>query len=429
MRETIDDTLYDLIVVGGGPAGAGAALAGAREGLKVLLIEASGALGGAAVTALVNPFMVSRTHVGEGEETKLLNLSDGIFTEIRTELCRDGIFSAPEESDTFHEETLKIILDRKMKEAGVKVLFHAMLSNVVFKERKVESVSVTTVGGIYTFKAKTYVDATGDATLAAFAGLPFNLGRESDSLCQPMTLCFRVVNADVHDIWKNHKEVNELYAKFQAEGKIKNPRENILVFGTKIPNVIHFNTTRIIKHDPTDPFAVSEAEAMAREQVLELMNFLKENFSWFKNAALLSTASTIGARESRMIRARYMLNQEDLISLTKFDDAIAAGNYDIDIHSPDGSGTSHYWFKRSTYYTIPYRSLLPIDADNLIVAGRCIGCSHEAQASIRIMPICYCLGEAAGTAAAVAKEDDVNAADVDTSKVRSRLTQKGAFVG
>ena len=141
------------------------------------------------------------------------------------------------------------------------------------------------------------------------------------------------------------------------------------------------------------------------------------------------TAPEIGVRESRMIEARHVLTQEELKGAVKFDDAIAAGNYDIDIHSPDGSGTSHYYFPAGVYYTIPYRSLLPKDLDNLLVAGRCIGATHEAQASVRIMPICSCTGEAAGIAAAIAKEDGISVADADAQKIRARLREVGAFVG
>ena len=283
--------------------------------------------------------------------------------------------------------------------------------------------------GVLTFEADAFIDATGDATLSVYAGVPTRLGRPADSLCQPMTLCFRVCNIDVEDFWRHHKEINDLYKKLQAEGKIKNPRENVLVFPTRIPGVLHFNTTRVVKHDPSDAFAVSEAEAMAREQVLEMVNFLKENFACCRNAYLISTAASIGVRESRMIEARHVLDQDEIVAGTHFEDGIAAGNYDIDIHSPDGSGTSHYYFPAGVYYTIPYRCLLPKDLDNMLVAGRCIGATHEAQASIRIMPICICLGEAAGTAAALAKKTGVAVADVDTDALRARLREKGAFVG
>lgn len=420
---------YDLIVVGGGQAGCAAALAGARDGLSVLLVEAAGALGGSATNCLVNPFMPYTTTIKENGGEKQLALSDGLFTEIHNALNEDGLYSEAREWIGFNEESLKVILDRKMAEAGVRVLFHATLCGVRTEGRRIVSASFATVGGVLTFEAGSFVDATGDATLSVYAGVPTRLGRPADSLCQPMTLCFRVCNVDVEDFWKHHKEINDLYKKLQAEGKIKNPRENVLVFGTRIPGVLHFNTTRVVKHDPSDAFSVSEAEAIAREQVLEMMRFLKANFDCCRNAYLVSTAASIGVRESRMIEARHVLDQDEIVAGTHFDDGIAAGNYDIDIHSPDGSGTSHYYFPAGVYYTIPYRSLLPKDFDNLVVAGRCIGATHEAQASIRIMPICICIGEAAGTAAALAKKAGVAVADVDTDALRQRLREKGAFVG
>ena len=420
---------FDLIVVGGGQAGCAAALAGARDGLSVLLVEAAGALGGSATNCLVNPFMPYSTTIEENGEKKDIALSDGLFTEIHDALNEDGLYSEARNWIAFNEESLKVILDRKMAEAGVRVLFHATLCGVRTEGRRLVSASFATVGGVLTFEAGTFIDATGDATLSVYAGVPCRLGRPADSLCQPMTLCFRVCNVDTEDFWKHHKEINDLYKKLQAEGKIKNPRENVLVFGTRIPGVLHFNTTRVVKHDPTDAFSVSEAEAIAREQVLEMVRFLKSNFDCCRNAYLVSTAASIGVRESRMIEARHVLDQDEIVAGTHFDDGIAAGNYDIDIHSPDGSGTSHYYFPAGVYYTIPYRSLLPKDFDNLVVAGRCIGATHEAQASIRIMPICICIGEAAGTAAALAKKAGVAAADVDTDALRARLREKGAFVG
>ncbi len=418
---------FNLIVVGGGQAGCSAALAAARQGMNVLLAEAGGALGGSAVTCLVNPYMPFTTMVEENGEKQQLDLSAGIFGEIYKELNSDEIYGYSGGGRLFHEESMKVLYDRKMKDAGVTVLLHATLCDVGRKDRHIESLSFATVGGIYTFTADSFIDTTGDATLAFLAGSPFQLGRETDNLCQPMTLCFRLGNVDTNKI--PYAEIDDLYNEFQAQGKITNPREDVLIFRSLIPGVLHFNTTRIVKLDPTDPFDRSKAEAMAREQVVEIFHFLRDNFENFRHADLLMTASEIGVRESRMIEARHILSAQELISCTHFEDSIAAGNYDIDIHSPDGTGTSHCRFPQGVYYTIPYRSLIPRDLDNLLVAGRCIGATHEAQASVRIMPICSCTGEAAGIAAAVAKETNVDVAFADTKEIRTRLKATGAFVG
>ena len=193
-------------------------------------------------------------------------------------------------------------------------------------------------------------------------------------------------------------------------------------------DILHLNSTRVIRKSPVNAFDLSDAEREAREQVFELYTLLKENCEGFENAVLLASGPEIGVRESRMIDGLYMLTADDLKACTKFEDGIAACNYDIDIHNPDGSGTSHYYFAEGTYYTVPYRCLVPRKADNLLVAGRCISGTHEAQASYRIMPVCCTLGEAAGTAAAIALENGGSAAGVDTEKLRNLLKQNGAFI-
>jgi len=285
--------------------------------------------------------------------------------------------------------------------------------------------------GKMTMHAKCFIDCTGDADLAVMAGCPTHLGRPADNLCQPMTLCFRLANVDMEKFRANREKINPLYQKLQAEGRIRNPRENVLIFFHPVKNMLHFNTTRVIRLNPTDPFHLTRAEMEAREQMFEMYEFLKANIEGFENADIAFSAPQIGVRESRMIDGLHMLNEEELKACTKFDDAIAAGNYDIDIHNPEGSGTSHYYFPEGTWYTIPYRSLIPRaeDCDNLLVGGRCISCDHEAQASIRIMPICATTGEAAGIGASVAIDGGTTVQNADTAKIQAILTETGAYTG
>ena len=173
---------------------------------------------------------------------------------------------------------------------------------------------------------------------------------------------------------------------------------------------------------------MTKAEIEAREQVFELLYFLKENIEGFENARVLSTALQIGIRESRKIEGEYTLTEADLKSLARFPDAIAAANYDIDIHNPEGTGTTHYYFGKGQWYEIPYRCLIPKHMDNLLVAGRCISSTHEAQASYRIMPFCAELGQAAGTAAAVAVKDKTSVRNVDVQQVQSILRDAGFVI-
>ena len=390
---------YDLIVTGGGLSGVATAIAAARGGMKVLLCEKTNALGGAAATMLVMPFMLNETKMPDGT---IRELSLGIFKEILEEMKKvDG---EVENKYKFHfdEETLKIVLNRMCLTAGVELLFHAYLSGVGREGEQITSVTFATVCGPMTFESRYFVDATGDATLSTLAGCETVLGRSNDHLCQPMTLCFRMGGVDVKKFHERKRPyVNVVYKERQARGEITNPREDVLTFSTYHPDVLHLNTTRVVKLDPTDPFAVTKAELTAREQVYEMVDFLKSlPDCGMENAYLLSTALEIGVRESRMVVCEHMLNEMELKECTVFEDAIATGNYDIDIHNPEGSGTSHYYFKPGEYYTIPYRSLIPKGVSNLLVVGRCIGATHEAQASVRVMPITTTMGEAAGHALA-----------------------------
>ena len=431
---------FDLVVVGGGLAGCAAAIAAARRGLSVLLAEREAALGGAPVGNLVMPFMGWRTTVpkpgGAPGETEELDLSRGLFAELCDRLrAMGGMEPGRETWRPFSETHLRVALDRMCAEAGVKVLFHAALAGVDAVESRILGVTFACKAARIRATAEVYVDATGDADLAAMAGVPFRVGRESDGLCQPMTLCFRVSGMKEDPDWArlgaDWKSINERWRALQAAGTISNPRENLLLFRPMEAGTIHFNSTRVIKLDPTDPWERSRAEAIAREQVLEIVAFLRREFpERFADIQITACAPAIGVRESRMIEGRHVLTADDLLALTRFPDAIAAANYDIDIHSPDGSGTSHHYFGPGEWYTIPYRSLLPREGgENLLVAGRCISATHEAQASIRVMPIVTTLGQAAGTAAALACKAGVEPPAVDVGALRAALREDGAFVG
>ncbi len=420
---------HDLVVVGGGLTGTAAAIAAARRGLRVLLAEQSGSLGGMPCTGLINPFMPYGTKMKtpahpEGEWQPLCR---GIFGEILERLRAIG----PEaiQHSTFNEEFIKLVLDEMTEEAGVDVLFHVTLCGAEVTNGVLRAVSVASKAGVLRLAADYFIDCTGDADLAVMCGCPYHLGRPGDSLCQPMTLCFRLGNIDTDAFWAHMPEIQQVYRQWKAEGKMDNPREDVLCFRTLLHGVVHFNTTRIVKLNPVNPVEVSRAERIARRQMLDMLHMLRENFDFCKNAQLLMSASTIGARESRMIDGEHLLTVEELKACTKFPDAIAAGNYDIDIHNPEGSGTSHYFFPEGTWYTIPYRSLLPKGTARLLVAGRCISSTHEAQASYRVMPIVTCLGEAAGAAAAVAHRAGAELRDVNIADLQRTLTDAGAFIG
>ena len=405
---------YDLIVVGGGFAGTCAAMEAARHGKNVLLVDKYNCLGGTAQGGLVLPFMPYSTREPDNDRP----LTGDLFLEVIDGLAELGGLGANRKC--FDEEILKLVLQRMCLKYGVNLLFNTTVIGAKVENGKIRSLSAWGKSRALTLEADNYIDATGDAELSVLAGASYQLGREEDNLCQPMTLSFRVGGVDIPTAREHRPLLNERYLQWQAEGKITNPRENVLLFSTCHDTVYHFNTTRVVKLDPTDPVQVTQAEIIAREQVFELMALIK-TIPGYEKAFLQSTALQIGIRESRMVEGLYKLTVEDLKGLARFEDAIAVANYDIDIHNPEGSGTSHYYFAPGDWYEIPYRCLVPKGFTNLLVAGRCISSTHEAQASYRIMPYCAELGQAAGAAVAVAMDGGTDLPGVDIKKVQTIL--------
>lgn len=411
---------YNAVIAGGGLAGVMAAAAASREGMKVLLVEKYGFLGGMATAGLVNPFMNFYERGGHG-----VFANAGLFKDLLERIYGLGGSKAPHAA-SYMEEFMKLALDRLCAEYGIKILFHATVSDADLSGGEIKSITVSTCSGNIRLTAKVFADATGDADLTAFCGLEYKLGRDEDGLCQPMTLCFRLGNVD----WSRYDRVraNDLYKEMQIRGTIKNPRENILVFSLPVDNIMHLNTTRIVGRNPVDAEDLSASETEAREQVYEMYKFMKENVAGLENCALIMSAPEIGIRESRRIIGRYEITREDLIGTKKFEDRIARGTYDIDIHNPSGSGTVIEHVPDNDYYTIPYRALVPLKADNLIVAGRPICSTHEAHSAFRVMPITTCIGEAAGVACSLAVKHDCSFADVPVSAMQDILTERGALI-
>lgn len=432
---------YDLITVGAGLAGCCASIAAARQGKKVLLIERYGFAGGMATAGLVNPFMPYNTYK---EKDPVVVNDAGIFREILKRLDKKNGLMADrhfnkisvwggkeikhETRHTFNEEILKLILDEMLDEAGVHTLYHSYLMNVEKEDKKVNSVFSFGKSGIIKHTADFFIDATGDADLCALAGCDFEIGRE-DGKCQPMTLCFRIGNINkkvAKDIIsdKNARNmINEKYKQLQESGDISNKRENVLMFPNVADGTIHLNSTRIINKNPLDPYELSKAEKEARKQVAELVGFFKNHVPGFDNCILQQTAPQIGIRESRRIVGLYRLSENDLINCVNFEDSIARGCYPVDIHNPDGSGTRITEIPKGEYYTIPYRSIVPKDIDNVLVAGRPVSSSHEAHSAVRVMPICSNIGEAAGIAAALLIDKKKNAKNIDIKELHSTINK------
>ncbi|MDD4796313.1 MAG: FAD-dependent oxidoreductase [Eubacteriales bacterium] len=420
----MNNSMYDVVVVGGGLAGVAAAIAAAREGLSALIVEKYGFLGGMAVSGLVNPFMPYWQFDEQRRKLHDKPVNAGLFKLITDRLAQMGAFDTVGKM-TFHEEYLKLVLDRLCREYGVKVLFHSQMTGVGRDGNRIERIAVSNKAGTRDYKAKVFVDASGDADLTAFAGFETKLGRDEDGLCQPMTLCFRVANVNCAK-WDRKKAI-ALYQAMQKQGLIQNKREDILTFPTMIDNVVHFNSTRINGKNPVDPEDLTEAEMEAREQVHELFTFMKQHVPGFEHSALLISAAQTGVRESRRIVGESTVTEKDLLGCRKFPDSIARGTYDIDIHNPSGSGTVIMHIPANDYYTIPLSAALPLGSDNLVVAGRPLSSTHEAHSAFRVMPITTCIGEGAGCAISLALRENIPLKRVDCADLHKLMDQYGAL--
>lgn len=412
----------EVVVCGGGPGGFCAAIAAARAGADTLLIERFNCLGGMATAGLINPFMAWTT------EGKVVNA--GLFAEIVSRLDAAGGWGRQDRDyahGAFDQEIMKQVLQDMALTAGVRLRLHSFLVGVTAAGGHVARLGVASKSGLQAIGGDVFVDGTGDADLSAWAGAPFEQGRPQDGLCQPMTLCFRMVGVDEERMLPR-PEINALYEAAKARGDLHNPRENVLVFWSTHTGELHFNTTRIVGKQATDVEDLTAAEIEARKQVTELVAFLRAEVAGFENAYLSNSAAVIGVRESRRVLGDYVLTSEDVLSARDFEDGIARASYCVDIHNPAGTGTLIQHVPPGQSYAIPYRCLTPQGFDNLLVAGRPISSDHAAHSSLRVMPIAMNIGQAAGLAAAHAVQRQTAVREVDVRELRAELREQGAVI-
>jgi hypothetical protein len=403
---------YDVVIVGGGPGGVCAAVGAADQGASVLLVERYGFLGGMATAGLVNPFMPYKV---EG-----VKLTSGVFNELLDRLeCRGALSQG---GQVFDDEGMKFVLDEMMLDHGVDLLLHSTFTALEMDGQTITNVQTMGKSGRIDLEGKIYVDSTGDGDLAALAGAPVEMGRSQDGLCQPMTLCFRIggVTGNV-PLRELRKELTDIYLKAKASGEIDMPRENILLFATMVPHIIHFNTTRVIQRDATDTLDMTAAELEGRRQTAELLALFRKYSPHFKDAYLVKMAAQIGVRESRRVMGDYVITVDDVLEAAKFEDGISRSRYPVDIHSPTGEGTVIQHLPPGEFYEVPYRCLLPKNVDNLLIGARCISSTHEAHSSLRVMPVVAGIGEAAGIAAAWAAQLGISPRQVDGATLKAAV--------
>lgn len=435
----------DVVVVGGGPAGVMTAVAAARRGARVVLLERLAALGGNLTAGLVNPMLTFHSKSGR-------QVVKGLAQELVDRLVRAG--GSPghvpdpvgfvKTVTPFDPDILRTTLDSFVTEAGVEVFFHSQVIAVHKQaDRLTHVVAVAGKEGLLAFAARVFVDASGDGDVAAFSGEEWTLGRKIDGHTQPMTLMFRMGGVDlrqVRDYVERHPE--EFFeggrALFEAggysgvsgffrhveeavrRGELPPYRDRVLFFGGVAPGEVIVNVTRVAKATVVSARSWTDAEIEGRRQVWQYARFLQKRIPGFEKARVIHVGQQLGIRESRLIQGRYVLVPEDLVKGTAFADRIAAGSYPVDIHSPSDESLVVQELE-ADYYFIPFRALLPRRTRNLLLAGRCISATHEACAAIRVSPIAMAIGEAAGIAAALALQHDVDPCDVDPAEIQSQV--------
>lgn len=443
----------DVLVIGGGPAGIGAAIGAAQAGAKVVLVERLGFLGGNATAALVMPLMSFHTQRHTLEKSGYSEhflptdhgpgnpIIAGALSQLLDRLVRAGAAIPPSLNTgyvvPFDPEMFKIGALELLDEHGIDILFHAFASSIFYGEN-MKGVVLETKSGPLVIMANTIIDCSGDGDIAVSAGAKYLIGRESDGLVQPMTLMFRMVEFQREafgayikkhpDQWRGVHGLWDLIKEASQAGELNLPREDMLFFDTPHPRELSVNSTRITQVLGTDVWDLSYAEWEGRRQVKQIAAFLKKYVPGFDEAYVAQTGVTVGVRETRRIVGDYTLTTEDVLSARKFDDGIAKCSYPIDVHNPEGKGTILKRLPPGEHYDIPLRCLLPKEVDGILIAGRCISGTHEAHSSYRVMPTAMAMGQAAGVCAAIASKHKTSPRNVDVDDVQRELVRQGAIV-
>lgn len=427
---------YDTVVVGAGVAGISAAVAAARNGMKTLLVERDGCVGGTATTGLMVVFMgVSFDTIKGNCETLLRRVekNGGAFLGANT----------PFDPEIFKRES-----ERWLIENGVNMLFHATFAQAIVEDGKITGIIVNVKEGFRTILCQTLIDATGDADVAASAGAEFQHATHT----QPMTSIFRMDHVDTPVLMEYVRHNPDQFFNKRGQmtwvedhdppffsiggffdivkagresGELDLPHDSIWLGPLPRKGQYFINTTRVPDLDGTSSIDLSKAELEVRRQAWNVADFIVKHFPGFKDAYIIDIAVRVGVRETRRLLGQFVLTGDDLRSGASYEDTIATYDFPMDIHGAVGGEDTHAWGLIDGAYDIPYRVLVPRTVDNLLVSGRCISVDGEAHGSTRSMPCCMATGEAAGVAAAIAIKDGCTTATVDVRKLQKTLVEQG----
>jgi hypothetical protein len=435
---------FDVVVIGGGPAGLAASTSAAKHGAKVLLVERYGFLGGMGTAGGVTNFAgLYGRHNGE-----MRQVVHGVVDDLLARMAALGGLNTPQDGmqgrirvQSYDISSLKCAADQMLVTAGVQILFHAWGAAVLMTGRQIDALVVETKSGRMAIRATKFIDCSGDADVAHFAGVPHEVGDGHGSGLYPTTM-FRLGHVDPGPALAaagEFKAINALMAQAQLDkpGRYQFPREGAILRPQKNPREWRANVTQISNAsgtamDATDARQLSAGELEGRRQITDYFSFLKHEVPGFADASIVDIATQIGVRETRRIQGQYVLTGEDILASSRFDDVIGINAWPMELHS---AGRIDWQFPRNwesqdgrVYNDLPWRMLVPLRVDNLLVAGRCASMTHEGQSAARVSGGCFVMGQAAGTAAAMLSAEQTFAA-VDVKALQQTLMRDGAYFG
>jgi hypothetical protein len=420
---------HEVVVLGGGPAGIAAAAAAGRAGRSTMLVERYGFLGGAGTAAGLANFCGLHARVN-GEHRQVVH---GIADDVLARLKAMDSLSAPHQlfggriqAQAYDVSAYKLVADQLLAETMVHVLFHALAAGYRDGHLLVETKS-----GRRAIRGKIFIDCSGDGDLAAWAGAPYEVGDGKGNMLYPSTM-YRIGGVDPAKAGNAWEKIAELTEAAEKRGQ-KFPRKKPIVRPQPNPTEWRANLTQIRNPDGSavsgiDALQLSWGEAEGRRQVWDTFRFIKESTPGFERAHIADIAPQIGIRETRRIRGEYRLSEDDVLDCVDFPDAIGVNGWPVEDHV---AGSVDFRFQRKArgYNQLPYRMIVPVGVDNLLVAGRCASMTHGGQSAARVSGPCFVMGQAAGSAAHLALKAGIRPRDVSGQELQKHLKSEGAWLG